>query len=81
MAVIRASIGTIQCENRIQHYALPGTQSLVVEADSGIAFRSAHGTGAQFVMMDGSVQWLDESIEFRLYQLLAIRDDGQVTGN
>ena len=81
VAVIRASIGTIQCENRIQHYALAGTQSLVVEADSGIAFRSAHGTGAQFVMMDGSVQWLDESIEFRLYQLLAIRDDGQVTGN
>ena len=40
-------------------------------------FRSAHGPGAQFARADGSVTWLDESINFALYQRLAIRDDGQ----
>jgi prepilin-type N-terminal cleavage/methylation domain-containing protein len=42
------------------------------------AFRSSHGPGAQFAKADGSVTWLDESIDWKLYQLLAIRDSGMV---
>jgi prepilin-type N-terminal cleavage/methylation domain-containing protein len=41
------------------------------------AFRSSHGAGAQFARADGSVTWLDESIEYDLYRRLAIRDDGR----
>jgi prepilin-type N-terminal cleavage/methylation domain-containing protein len=49
--------------------------------DSKIAFRSAHGDGAQFARADGSVSWVAESINPTTYKLLAIRDDGQPTGN
>ena len=47
--------------------------------DNQIGFFSAHGTGAMFVIGDGAVRWLDESIDFNLYQRLAIRDT--VRGN
>jgi hypothetical protein len=42
--------------------------------DNQIGFFSAHGPGATFVFGDGSVRWLDETIDFSLYQRLAIRD-------
>ena len=42
--------------------------------DNQIGFFSAHGPGAMFVFGDASVRWLDESIDFNLYQRLAIRD-------
>ena len=42
--------------------------------DNQIGFFSAHGPGAMFVLGDGAVRWLDESIDFSLYQRLAIRD-------
>ena len=76
-AMLSKSLGTTACENIGNGWdANPNTS----EKDSGIAFRSAHGAGAQFVLVDGSVQWLNESIDFTLYRLLGIRDDGQVTG-
>jgi prepilin-type processing-associated H-X9-DG protein len=46
----------------------------MTDVDSKIGFRSAHGPGAQVAFADGSVRWLDESIEYVLYQALAIRD-------
>jgi hypothetical protein len=42
--------------------------------DNQIGFFSAHGPGATFVFGDGVVRWLDETIDFSLYQRLAIRD-------
>jgi prepilin-type N-terminal cleavage/methylation domain-containing protein/prepilin-type processing-associated H-X9-DG protein len=46
----------------------------MTDVDSKIGFRSSHGPGAQVAFADGSVRWLDESIEYVLYQALAIRD-------
>lgn len=46
----------------------------MTDVDPKIAFRSSHGPGAQVAFADGSVRWLDESIEYVLYQALAIRD-------
>lgn len=46
----------------------------VTDVDSKIGFRSPHGPGAQVAFADGSVRWLDESIQHVLYQTLAIRD-------
>ena len=42
--------------------------------DNQIGFFSAHGPGATFVFGDGAVRWLDETIDYNLYQRLAIRD-------
>jgi prepilin-type processing-associated H-X9-DG protein len=52
------------------------TWSGVVDVDSKIGFRSAHGAGAQVTFADGAVQWLDESIDDTVYRSLAIRDTG-----
>jgi prepilin-type N-terminal cleavage/methylation domain-containing protein/prepilin-type processing-associated H-X9-DG protein len=73
IAWIRDPLGTKVCNNRY------GTTT-VSDRDSGMPFRSAHGQGGQFTFCDGSVQWLDESIDFVIYQMLAIRDTagGQV---
>ena len=49
----------------------------VSNRDVATPFRSAHAIGAQFAYADGSVRWVDGSIENRLYRLLAIRDSGQ----
>jgi prepilin-type N-terminal cleavage/methylation domain-containing protein/prepilin-type processing-associated H-X9-DG protein len=44
-------------------------------------FRSRHGGGgANFAFADGSVQFLQQSIDHRTYQLLGCRDDGMVPG-
>lgn len=48
--------------------------------DNQIGFFSAHGPGAMFVFGDASVRWLDESIDFNLYQRLAIRDTRRGSG-
>ena len=44
------------------------------DVDPKIAIRSSHGPGAQVMFADGSVRWLDESIDYVLYRALAIRD-------
>jgi prepilin-type N-terminal cleavage/methylation domain-containing protein len=56
------------------------TWSGVVDVDSKIGFRSAHGAGAQVTFADGAVQWLDESIDYTVYRSLAIRDTGSYGG-
>lgn len=45
--------------------------------DNQMGFFSAHGPGAMFGFGDSAVRWLDESIDFNLYQRLAIRDTGR----
>jgi prepilin-type N-terminal cleavage/methylation domain-containing protein/prepilin-type processing-associated H-X9-DG protein len=43
-------------------------------------FRSTHPGGAQFLLGDGSVQFLGESIDFQTYQRLGDRRDGKSIG-
>ncbi|HEY7532628.1 MAG TPA: DUF1559 domain-containing protein [Nitrospiraceae bacterium] len=43
-----------------------------------LAFKSAHPDGAQFVMGDGSVQFLSESIDHVNYQRLGGKADGEI---
>ena len=45
---------------------------------AGICFRSLHPGGAQFTMCDGSVQFLDEDINLRLFGYLGGRKDAQI---
>ena len=58
-------IGTVACTDTYQR---------VSNNDSRIAFRSSHGGGAQFAFADGSVTWLNDSINMTVYKMLAIRD-------
>ncbi|NQW47775.1 MAG: DUF1559 domain-containing protein [Planctomycetes bacterium] len=58
-------IGTAACTDTYQR---------VSNTDSRIAFRSSHGGGAQFAYADGSVTWLNDSINLAVYKMLAIRD-------
>jgi prepilin-type N-terminal cleavage/methylation domain-containing protein/prepilin-type processing-associated H-X9-DG protein len=43
-------------------------------------FKSRHTGGAQFVLCDGSVRFISENIDYRTYQRLGDRRDGQVVG-
>ena len=42
-----------------------------------MGFKSKHNGGATFVMCDGSVQYLSETIDYDLYQRLGDRRDGE----
>jgi prepilin-type N-terminal cleavage/methylation domain-containing protein/prepilin-type processing-associated H-X9-DG protein len=44
------------------------------------AFKSRHKGGAQFVFVDGSVQFLSDSIDYMTYQRLGDRRDGEPLG-
>jgi len=72
IAKVQRAIGTLQCNK-----TFTSGNWFRSNLDSKIAFRSAHGPGAQFARADGSVAWLDQSINITTYYLLAIRDDGQ----
>ncbi len=69
---ISRTIGTLSCDLPYKD----GVKPAVSNVDYTIAFRSSHGPGAQFTRADGSVDWLDDGIDFTLYRLLAIRDSG-----
>ncbi|MCA9119178.1 MAG: DUF1559 domain-containing protein [Planctomycetaceae bacterium] len=63
---------------------MPGCQT-VGTANMGMSrgsitssgFRSSHPGGAQFVLCDGSVQFLSETIDYLMYQRLGDRRDGE----
>ena len=44
-------------------------------------FKSRHTGGANFVFADGSVHFLNQSIDRRTYALLGCRNDGQIPGD
>ncbi len=43
-------------------------------------FKSQHVGGAQFVLSDGSARFISENIDYRTYQRLGDRKDGEVVG-
>jgi len=44
-------------------------------------FKSMHTGGAQFVLCDGAVRFISENIDYKTYQRLGDRRDGQVLGD
>ena len=70
--IIARSVGTLECARPL------GADPSVSDLDVTTAFRSAHGPGAQFAWADGSVSWIEEGIDFTLYQRLAIVDTSTV---
>jgi prepilin-type processing-associated H-X9-DG protein len=45
-----------------------------------MGFKSQHPAGCNFCLADGSVQFLQESIDYNTYQRLGERRDGQSVG-
>ncbi len=43
-------------------------------------FKSKHTGGANFVMCDGATKFLSDNIDYRIYQRLGDRRDGEVVG-
>jgi prepilin-type processing-associated H-X9-DG protein len=43
-------------------------------------FKSRHPGGANFVFGDGSVHFISQDIDYKTYQLLGCRNDGQTVG-
>ena len=74
--IIARPLGTRECGEALtgSTRAFPWVSALDVTA----AFRSSHGAGAQFAWGDGSVSWIEEGIQFNLYQRLAIVDTSAV---
>lgn len=48
--------------------------------DAAFGFKSRHHGGAQFLLGDGSVQFLSENVDYLTYQRLGDRRDGQAIG-
>lgn len=45
-----------------------------------ISFGSRHTGGAQFGMADGSVRFISENVDLRVYSALGTRDGGEAAG-
>jgi len=57
-----------------------GTLVITDAKDQVSSFGSFHTGGAHFVMADGSVQFVNENVNFASFRTLAIRDDGLPIG-
>ncbi len=76
IVVVTRPLGTREC-NRLLYEGTANEQA-VSDLDNATAFRSTHGSGANFCFADGSVRWVREGLDFNLYRALAIRDSGKV---
>lgn len=47
--------------------------------NTDVGFKSAHPSGANFLLGDGSVRSMDDSIDHQMYQYLGAKADGEVT--
>ena len=74
--IIARPVGTLECGRALTGSSRPSPW--VSDLDVTTAFRSAHGSGAQFAWADGSVSWIEEGIDFNLYRRLAIVDTSTV---
>jgi prepilin-type N-terminal cleavage/methylation domain-containing protein/prepilin-type processing-associated H-X9-DG protein len=67
------------CGNPLNYFILP-VDEVTIKQDNWQAargFKSLHPGGAQFVMADGSVQFVNESIDQLIYRGLATRNGGE----
>ena len=71
-------INTKTCEYISDYTGTPYWGDLVTNTDNRAPLKSAHAGGATFLLADGSVHFMSESMDFDLLQLLAIRDSGEV---
>ena len=62
-------------QSPINFFPDPPTPTLWWDVES---FRSRHPGGAQLCFADGSVHFLDEAIDYGLYQALSTRAEGEV---
>lgn len=69
-------INTLRAEERlmVSDPAFKGSDGKLLE----MAFGSYHPSGAGFTLADGSVQWLDDSLDLAVLRALATRQGGEV---
>jgi prepilin-type N-terminal cleavage/methylation domain-containing protein len=72
----------INCYNeaRVQTPANPAGCNEPDNWTTSQGFKSMHTGGAQFVLCDGSVRFISQNIDYRTYQRLGDRRDGEVVG-
>ncbi len=71
------------CGNPLNFFIVPAEESDVKSPPNWQAargFKSMHPGGAQFVMADGSVHFVSESIDHNIYRGLATRNGGETAG-
>jgi prepilin-type N-terminal cleavage/methylation domain-containing protein/prepilin-type processing-associated H-X9-DG protein len=71
-------INNSNCENEPGYNASTAAASSCWSCDMG--FKSRHSGGAQFTFCDGSVHFLNDTIDYNTYQKLGDRRDGQPIG-
>lgn len=68
----------------INFNSCPGSSGVgcahVTNWETSMGFKSRHVGGAQFLMGDGTVRFISENIDYRTYQRLGGRNDGEVVG-
>ena len=57
-----------------------GACHMMYSWSKGMGFRSKHQGGAHFLMCDGTVRFINQTIEYQTYQRLGDRRDGQTVG-
>jgi prepilin-type N-terminal cleavage/methylation domain-containing protein/prepilin-type processing-associated H-X9-DG protein len=68
------------CGNPLNYFIIPAEETAVKSPPNWQAargFKSLHPGGAQFVMADGSVQFINESIDHNMYRALSTRAGGE----
>jgi prepilin-type N-terminal cleavage/methylation domain-containing protein/prepilin-type processing-associated H-X9-DG protein len=68
------------CGNPLNYFLQPATETSVKSAPNWQAargFKSLHPGGAQFVMADGSVHFVNEGIDHNIYRGLSTRNGGE----
>jgi prepilin-type N-terminal cleavage/methylation domain-containing protein/prepilin-type processing-associated H-X9-DG protein len=68
------------CGNPLNYFIIPAEEASIKSAPNWQAargFKSLHPGGAQFVMCDGSVQYISESIDHNIYRGLSTRDGSE----
>jgi prepilin-type processing-associated H-X9-DG protein len=67
------------CGNPLNYFIFPAEETVIKAAPNWQAargFKSLHPGGAQFVMADGSVHFISESIDHSEYRSMCTRDEG-----
>jgi prepilin-type N-terminal cleavage/methylation domain-containing protein/prepilin-type processing-associated H-X9-DG protein len=67
------------CGNPLNYFIIPAEETAIKNVNWQVArgFKSLHPGGAQFVMADGSVHFVNESIDHNVYRGLSTRAGGE----